>query len=406
MNNLVYFLIGRFSSLFGNGLLKIVLPIYILEKTSSGSTLGLFIALTALPSLILTPILGNYLENINKKYVMISMDILQFFLFLGMFILKSLDLKVLGIFLVFSIIIERIFDITSSSIFSQIIEEKYIESGNSFKSIFDNIANITSPVVGTFLYYKLGIHGIFIINAITFILSAISECFIKYDFVIVHRIKQSIIKNLFEVSDFIFKDKNLNKLFIAVMLLNFIIAPLSSVILPYLLLNVHNLSNYQFGIINSVYMIGSVIGASLIIFKKKKLKLTNLLNLNSFLFILIGGLSYFLLGKKEKVFLIVICIEMVIGIVVSLINIPLISNFQKMVPSKMQSRFFSLLSFIGGLLIPLGEFGLGRLSDLLNVHLILVLAGLVMILMTYFLLIRPRVIDGQSNLNSNEYYLF
>lgn len=404
MNNLIYFLVGRFSSLFGNGLLKIVIPIYILEKTSSGASLGIFISLTALPSLILTPIIGNYLENINKKYVMICMDILQFLLFLCMFTIGNLSLKMLGIFIVFSNIIEKIFDISSSSIFCHIVERRFIEKGNSCKSILDNIAYISSPVVGTFLYYKLGISGIFLINAITFILSAILECFIKYDFVNSCKSKQNIIKNLFEVMEFIYKDSILSKLFVAVMLLNFIVSPLSSVILPYLLLNVHHLSNYQFGIINSTYMIGSVIGASLIILKRKNLKFTSLLNLTSSLFILIGVISYLLLGKREEVFFIVILIELIMGVTVSLINIPLISNYQKLVPPKMQSRFFSLMSFLGGLLIPLGEFGFGGLSELIDSHLILVIAGLIMILVTYILLIKRTGRDNQLITNSNQYY--
>lgn len=390
MKNLVLYLIGRFTSLFGNGLMDIVLPIYILERTSSGSYLGLFLAITAIPSLLLIPIFGNYLENFNKKYVMIVTDILQSLLFLSLCFVGNTDLTIFAIFMTISITIEKVFDVSSSSIMSQIIKEEHIEMGNSWKSILDNIALISSPVIGTFIYYNFGIKGVFMINSVTFLLSALTEFFLAYNYENMPMQKQTIFKNLKEVSNYVFEDKRLCKLFIAVMLLNFIIAPLSSVILPYLLLHVEGLSTYQFGIGNSAYVLGSLLGASLILFKKNKFNLATLLNFNSSLFILIGLLCYVFSGQTKIIFLILVGIKLLTGVGVSMVNIPLISSFQKTVPATMQTRFFSLLAFVGGLLIPLGEFIFGQLSDLINVIIILVFAGVLMIILTYILLVKSN----------------
>lgn len=386
MENLFYFLIGRVTSYFGVGLLRIALPIFILEKTGSASALGTFMALTSLPAFMLSPILGNYLESLNKKYIMITTDFIQFMVFSVLYILEIEELNILWIYILLSFTLGKAFEISSSSIFSQIIEDRYIEKGNSYRSILDNLSGVASPIIGVFIYNSFGIGGIFLINAITFLFSAITEIFIKYKFVKISLKNSGLVKNLSKSINFILKDKNLSRIFFTAKALNFIIGPISSITIPFLLLKVHKFSNYEFGLVESSTILGAVIGAAIVILKNKNLKLLVLLNINSILIIVIGITSWFLWGYKKELFFIVLFMQFLIGFFANLISIPIISNYQRSVPVYMQSRFFALSAFLDGVLIPIGEFGVGKMSLFINSNLILIVGGVLMIFIAYFLL--------------------
>lgn len=386
MENLFYFLIGRVTSYFGVGVLRIALPIFILEKTGSASALGTFMALTSLPAFMLSPILGNYLESLNKKYIMITTDFIQFMVFSVLYILEIEELNILWIYILLSFTLGKAFEISSSSIFSQIIEDRYIEKGNSYRSILDNLSGVASPIIGVFIYNSFGIGGIFLINAITFLFLAITEIFIKYKFVKISLKNSGLVKNLSKSINFILKDKNLSRIFFTAKALNFIIGPISSITIPFLLLKVHKFSNYEFGLVESSTILGAVIGAAIVILKNKNLKLLVLLNINSILIIVIGITSWFLWGYKKELFFIVLFMQFLIGFFANLISIPIISNYQRSVPVYMQSRFFALSAFLDGVLIPIGEFGVGKMSLFINSNLILIVGGVLMIFIAYFLL--------------------
>ena len=386
MQNLFYFLIGRVTSYFGVVLLRIALPIFILEKTGSASALGTFMALVSLPAFLLSPILGNYLESLNKKYVIVITDFMQFIVFLILYLFQIQDLNMLRVFVFLSFTLGKAFEISSSSIFSQIIEERYIEKGNSYRSILDNISGVGSPIIGVFIYNSFGIGGIFLVNAITFVFSALVEIFIKYKFIKTSLKNSNLIENILESIEFVLKNKDLSRIFFTSKALNFIIGPISSITIPFLLLKIHSFSNYEFGIIESASILGAIIGATIIIVKNKSLKLLVLLNINSILIITIGATSWLLWSYKRELFFIVLFMQFLIGFFANLISIPIISNYQRSVPIYMQSRFFALSAFLDGILIPIGEFGVGKMSLFINSNLILIMGGVLMIFIAYFLL--------------------
>ena len=152
------------------------------------------------------------------------------------------------------------------------------------------------------------------------------------------------------------------------------------------MLKVHKFSNYEFGLVESSTILGAVIGAAIVILKNKNLKLLVLLNINSILIIVIGITSWFLWGYKKELFFIVLFMQFLIGFFANLISIPIISNYQRNVPVYMQSRFFALSAFLDGVLIPIGEFGVGKMSLFINSNLILIVGGVLMIFIAYFLL--------------------
>ena len=69
--------------------------------------------------------------------------------------------------------------------------------------------------------------------------------------------------------------------------------------------------------------------------------------------------------------------------ITTFVNVPLISSFQKNVEIKYQSRFFSLLSFFSGGLIPLGVLYAGYLSSYIGADITYIINNVAIILIVF-----------------------
>ena len=114
----------------------------------------------------------------------------------------------------------------------------------------------------------------------------------------------------------------------------------------------------------------------------QKLKL--LFILNSLLMCLLGFLSIVLFKYNHYIyFVIFIFFQFLIGMITTFVNVPLISSFQKNVEIKYQSRFFSLLSFFSGGLIPLGVLYAGCLSSYIGADITYIINNAAIILIVF-----------------------
>lgn len=368
-------------------MLIIALPLYILDKTGSAALLGTFLAIMIFPKACLSPVIGNFVEKKHKKYLLIYSDFIQGIIFILLyFLIKDLNIYYFGLIMALSLILEVTFDITTASIFSHILEEKYFETGNSWKGMFENIASLIAPVIGIFIYSKLGIEGIFFINAITFIISAVFEIFIKYTHVENSNQNINFKNNMHEVFNYIKSNKSIKKLFLTSIFINLFWGPAGSVVLPYIILKVNMISKIQYGIADSIEILGSILGALLIIYLPKKIKLMKLFNIETILIMLIGIFSIIFINYHNLFFYTYLFLQFLSGVVTLMITVPKTSAFQRNVPKHLQGRFFGVYSFCCGISIPLGNILVGKLFKFVSPQImIIVLCSLALITTTKLL---------------------
>ncbi len=65
-----------------------------------------------------------------------------------------------------------------------------------------------------------------------------------------------------------------------------------------------------------------------------------------------------------------------------LVNVPLISGFQRLVDEKVKSKFFAMLSFSGSLLISVGNVLVGVMLNIVLVGSILIIFSIISIIFT------------------------
>ena len=363
-------LLGRAVSLFGSTIYLIVLPLYILNTTKNLKTTGIFFAAVNFPTIIISIFIGTIIEKFNKKNVILICDFLTSMLYFVLFLyLKNFNsLSFLFLISFFINIISKFFEIASKVLFSEINSPETLEKYNGLQSFMENTIIIVGPVIGTYLFVTFDFNLILIIVSLGYFLSFLQELFIKYEKNLDLSIeKTNFLEDFKEGISYIRSNKIILNFFILVMFLNFFIANNDEIINPGILIRKYEISEKLFGFSATSYGAGSVFAGIFIYYNNKfkflkKLKL--LFILNSFLMCLLGLLSIILFKYNHCIyFTIFIFFQFLIGMITTFVNVPLISSFQKNVEIKYQSRFFSILSFFSGGLIPLGVLYAGYLSS-------------------------------------------
>ena len=385
-SNIKLLLLGRAVSLFGNTIYLIVLPLYILNITNNLKTTGIFFAAVNFPIIIVSIFIGTIIEKFNKKNIILICDFLTSMLYFVLFLyLKNFNsLSFLFLISFFINIISKFFEIASKVLFSEINSSETLEKYNGLQSFMENTIIIVGPVIGTYLFVTFDFNLILIIVSLGYFLSFLQELFIKYEKnldLLVEKI--NFLEDFKEGISYIRSNKIILNFFILVMFLNFFIANNDEIINPGILIRKYEISEKLFGFSATSYGAGSVF-AGIFIFYNKKFrflkKLKSLFILNSSLMCLLGLLSIMLLKYNHYIyFTTFIFFQFLIGMITTFVNVPLISSFQKNVEIKYQSRFFSILSFFSGGLIPLGILYAGYLSSYIGADITYIINNLAII---------------------------
>ena len=386
-SNIKLLLLGRAVSLFGSTIYLIVLPLYILNTTKNLKTTGIFFAAVNFPTIIVSIFIGTIIEKFNKKNIILICDFLTSMLYFVLFLyLKNFNsLSFLFLISLLINIVSKFFEIASKVLFSEINSPETLEKYNGLQSFMENTIIIVGPVIGTYLFVTFDFNLILIIVSLGYFLSFLQELFIKYEKNLDLSIeKTNFLEDFKEGISYIRSNKIIFNFFILVMFLNFFIANNDEIINPGILIRKYEISEKLFGFSATSYGAGSVFAGIFIYYNNKfkflkKLKL--LFILNSFLMCLLGLLSIILFKYNHYIyFTIFIFFQFLIGMITTFVNVPLISSFQKNVEIEYQSRFFSILSFFSGGLIPLGILYAGYLSSYIGADITYIINNLAIII--------------------------
>ena len=386
-SNIKLLLLGRAVSLFGNTIYLIVLPLYILNITQNLKTTGIFFASINLPTIIISPLIGTLIEKFNKKNIILICDVLTSMLYFILFIYFKNSNSLIFLLIVSLIlnIISKFFEIASKVLFSEINTPETLEKYNGLQSFLENAVMIFGPVIGTYLFATFTFNFVLIIISLAYFLSFLQELFIKYEKnTNLSKEKSSFFKDFKEGINYIKSKKIIFNFFILAMFLNFFIANNDEIINPGILIKKYGISEKLFGFSATSYGVGSVF-AGIFIYYNKKFKLLKKLKLlfilNSSLMCLGGLLSIILFRYNHYIyFTIFIFFQFLIGMITTFVNVPLISSFQRSVGIEYQSRFFSILSFFSGGLIPLGILYAGYLSSYIGADVTYIIDNVVIII--------------------------
>lgn len=378
--NLNIVLSTRFVSFLGTGIQAIAIPLYILEKTNSGTMMGVFSLFSAIPFIVTMLFAGIIGDRYNKKNIMILSDlvsgaiiaIMALLCFLGNF-----NIPMLLILQIFVSISNAFYRIASTSISPELFVDDELMKANALKSGVDNITMISSPILGAVLFGIIDIGGIFLVNAISFLVSSVFQIFITYKNDNVRRglLTLKFKEEFKEVFEFIASTKSLVHLFMFIVAMNFFDVPIAGVIFPYLFKKDVLVTDLEYGLIQGGLIVGMLIGDLLmayIFIKKPRKNLFKISLISHYILLLVVSLVsipfvYELYEKSPIQYISMVIIPLfVVGTFSSIMNTIVITKIQKIVPKEIRSRFFSVVQIIFAIANPLGLFVFGVMLDFVH----------------------------------------
>ncbi|MGJ8455625.1 MFS transporter [Pseudothermotoga sp. U03pept] len=403
LSNLLLFISGRFESLLGWAALMVAMPLFVLDKTGSGTMMGIFSLAGALPRFVILPFAGVIGDRMNRKHLMVFLDLAKGSLLLLSFLLSlygKLTITGLLIFYVFFGIISALFDAPSSAMLADLVNAERLRKAVSLNTAATSLAQIAGPAVGGLLYGFSGMTYVLLFTGVFYIFSAVSELFIRYNFS-KRIITESVFKEIANGIKFVVSNRGLKSLFIFAAIANFISAPAFSVVIPYILRKELNFSAQWFGILEMLFMVGALFGslltATLFSSTDSKRLVTIGITLESFIGCLMALLLMQVGTQKSLSMFLSSFFLLLIGIFNMLVNVPIGANLQALIPSQVRSRVLSILTIFSSGLTPIGSLLGGIIVDRMNAFGFFLLLNLLILAVSLaFVFLAPREAFLQS----------
>ena len=416
--NYVLTFLGALVSNMGNLLYSFGVSFYILRLTGNNATIqGIYLATGGITYVLITLFGGVISDRFHKGKIMYICDYLKglvilSFTLLMMFLFKDANIKVIILFIiaVLSNIIAAIFSPASASLLPHIVPEKSLQQAQSYYSVMQSAISILGVILAGILYSVLPINVLFLIVGGCYILSAISEMFIRYNYQ--KKEDKLTIKTVFSDMGvgikYIFSFKMLFSLIVVILFVNFFFAPLTSNFIPYFIAADVAGSDYIFkdimqpemwnSIMSVALGIGMIIMAIFISTRPQKEKIIKTLRIGFIsidLLMVSLAVIYFLFFKEVfniDVILLALAIgAFMIGLTLPFINIPTSTKVMTLTEKDKLGKVISVMDVGTQGLIPLSNLLAGLVISSFGPSWLLIICASGLCLLTFVLFINRQI---------------
>ena len=384
--NFIIIVIGQIISLFGNAIQRFSMSLYLLEFTGSTATFANILAISTIPYILFAPIAGRLSDNINRKKIMVYLDLFCSILIGGyaFILLKGNDSAlIVGTVMFMLSICATLYGPAVTSSIPQIVEEDKLTSANGIINQVGSIVNFVGPILAGILYGILGIKIIVIINAASFLISAIMEMFLDIPDVVKKDEVNYIDKenNKLLSIDFVKKSfadmkesfvylKNEKKIVLGIIasyaLCNIFLVPILSIVAPYFINVFLGLSSEIYGIVEGICVLGMILGGFWIsvkpnMFSMKKVHYTYFPMIVGV--IVMSTLGFIKLNNYALAGIFALG-GLAIMLSLSLSNVLTLTFIQKQVPGEMLGRVSAFSTAVATISVAPGQLLFGQVIDM------------------------------------------
>lgn len=168
---------GQLTSNIGDGFYVVALPWYVLASHGGALLLGAVLTAYGIPRTVLVAVSGHASDRWHPWTVMMVADILRA-LAVGALVAVTLSGPASAVILIPAAAVigvgEGLFLPASFSIVPSLVDDADLEAGNSLIGSSTQFATLVGPAVGGGLVAAVGPAGAFLVDAITFVISAIT----------------------------------------------------------------------------------------------------------------------------------------------------------------------------------------------------------------------------------------
>ena len=366
--NFWLFAFGRFVSQLGWAVQDVALPLYVLDKTHSGGMMTLFVLAEMLPVLIVMPFAGVIGDRYNRKWLMVGFDLARGVLLFGVLAFHLLGIYQLLLVQVVMGTMSAFFGAATNAMFPDLVEPDELERANSIAGSSNILARLIGPALGGMIYAVGGIALALLINAVSFFGSGLFEMMIRYEWKTRELESASqVVRDIKEGLHFLRSSRYLMTIMTFALFMAALGQPFGAVVMPYAFREVLKFSSQQFGLLESAFMGGMLVGNLIIAVKvgKKagKYLFTALFLSGLMILAFMWVISPFANLTRDQAFIALVVIGAAWGAVEAFVNVPLNSKIQRAIPTELRGRVMSALIVLMNVSGPLGLTLIGPLLD-------------------------------------------
>ena len=378
--NFIIIVIGQIISLFGNAIQRFSMSLYLLHFTGSTAAFANILAISTIPYILFAPIAGKLSDSINRKKIMVYLDLFCSILIGGyaVILFRGQDHEIIVTIVMFILsICYTLYGPAVVSSIPQIVDEDNLTSANGIINQVGSIVNFVGPILGGVLYGLVGIKAVVLINAVSFLASAIMELFLEIPDVVTTNDKeedklisfQFVKKSFLDMKDSFIYLKNEKKVVLGIIasygFCNIFIVPILSIIAPYFINILLGLPSQIYGIVEGICVLGLILGGFWISVKPKMFSMKKLHYTYYPMFIavvLMSILGFVKMNNYAMAVFFALC-GMGIMLSLSLSNVLTLTFIQKSVPANILGRVSAFSTAVATITVAPGQLLYGQIIE-------------------------------------------
>jgi len=381
---------GQFVSVMGDMIYEIALGFWVLAFTGSTALMGILMATSLVPGIILSPFAGVIVDRTNRKKLMILMDLLR-----GITIILVALAALMGFLQLWMVFVAGIilgvggafFGPSVMSVLPKMVTKDKLTNANSLFQVANTGADILGNSLGGVLYVLLGAPVLFLLNGVSFLLSGISITFSKIPKSRESKITyENFISDLKESLSFVWKLKGLLYILLIFSIFSFLVHIAVMLLIP-LFQFTPNLGAAKYGIAMASFTVGVFLGMIFLsAFNIHPSKRASFMLIS----LTVSNLSLILFALTTEYYLMLILL-FIAGLAESVVNVFILSSIQSVVPDNMMGKVMGLVGTVTMALTPIAFVTGGILAEIFPIRTILFICFLASFLVFVNLFLIPSV---------------
>jgi MFS transporter, DHA3 family, macrolide efflux protein len=386
--------ISQFISLAGSRIVQFAIIWWLTKTTGSANVLVTASLVGLLPVIIFSPFIGTVVDRFNRRLILIISDgliaIITAILAI-LFFYDQVQIHYVYIILCIRSIAEAFHRNAMRSSVSLMVPENLLTKIQGYQAIIISTLDIFSAPLGAILLELIPIYLILIIDIGSALFAIMVLLFLDIpNPIIKEKIKNSVSiiprlwQDFLDGINYILSKNKLREIILLVSLVNFFLYP-AFILLPLLVKNIYQGGAKEFAIFESCFGIGMAIGGAILIISKDMGRKIIYLGLSGI------GIGYVLVGDLISLGIIpAITGILIVGISCSIMNSSSTIIIQKMVPSGLQGRVFTIMTTLTMSVSPLGLLLAGPLSEIFGCRPWYLITGIICIFTGIICLLKER----------------
>ncbi|GGG11629.1 MFS transporter [Paenibacillus albidus] len=391
--NITLISLSRLISELGSAAIRFALSLFILDITGSPLMSGFVFAFTYIPGILINTFAGVHIDRSDKKKILVAAEFLcgiATLLFMGIFIFVANNITLIICYVVILYTFQAIFNLALNASIPEIVSKERVMTVNSNIQSISALINIFGIILGATLYTLLGLNMLLLLDGISFIIASILNIFLVF----VNKPnreeiqEKSYFESMKEVYQYIKARKEIKLLLGIFVTINFLVTPLISIVLLYIIRDELKMSGYEMAFIEAGLGVGSIVGAVLISIKKVGKFVTNkifiMIQLMALMILLWIFPAFLSIESKVVMTSIYVVIITLLGLFNVMANIPMISYVQIYIPENIRASIFGVVTTVTTTSVPIGLLIFGAVMEMANWIYLVSVSGTILIVMGYF----------------------